>query len=259
MKVYSHSFFAMFTRFAMVIPGMDDGKGENLAMGIKQRVEDWEQCLSCFRSGAELQIINELAAKRVLKVSEPLGGVLDICDQYYGRTGGLFDPAVNRNRSRWSNVIWNSEKRSIHFSRPDVKLDMGAVGKGIALDDVVAYLRREGVKDAFLSFGESSIAGMGKHPHGEGWLVGSGKGMMLSDEFLSISGLQDTGEAGSETSGAHIYHPLKGGLVDLKRSVMVKCNSATEAEVLSTCAYMADETEFIQLREEFPDARWHLE
>lgn len=258
MIVYSHSFFAMYTRFTMLIPGMDDGSGEKLARGAEQRVEEWEQCLSSFRSGAELQLINELAANRVLKVSEPMGRVLDICDDYNSLTDGLFDPAVNQNRSKWTDLNWDSENRSIHFSSPDVKLDMGAIGKGIALDEVVDYLRAEGVSDAFLSFGESSIAGMGKHPHGDGWLVGSGDGFLLRDEFLSISGLQDLKEGRASESGAHIYHPRTGGLISHKHNVMVKCNSASEAEVLSTCAYLADEDEFGQLKRLFPEAQWKL-
>ena len=249
----------MNTRFAMVIPGMDDGRGEKLARGAEQRVEEWEQRLSAFRSGAELQIINELASQRVLKVSEPLGRILDICDHYNSLTRGLFDPAVNQNNSNWEDVILDREEGTIHFASPGVKLDMGAIGKGIALDDVVVYLRGEGVKDAFLSFGESSIAGMGKHPHGEGWLVGFGEGFMLCDDFLSISGLHDLKETRANESGAHIYHPLKGGLVCVKRKVMAKCESAVEAEVLSTCAYMADEDELGHLKSLFPAAQWHFE
>ena len=52
------------------------------------------------------------------------------------------------------------------------------------------------IVNAFLSFGESSIAGMGKHPHGEGWLVGSSEGFLLSDAFISVSGLQNQGGPG---------------------------------------------------------------
>lgn len=254
MIVYSHHFFAMHTRFAMVLPGLENTRGEELARGAKQRVEDWEQCLSGFRSGAELQLINELAADRELEVSESMARVLNLCTSYHLMTGGLFDPAVNKGNSSWSDVIWNQPKAGLRFARPGVKLDMGGIGKGIALDEVVAYLRTEGVSNAFLSFGESSIAGMGQHPNGEGWLVGTKDGFLLRDEFLSISGLQD-----KHDYGAHIYHPLKAELVRTERKVMVKCASATEAEVLSTCAYLADAEEFEQLKNKFPSAEWRVE
>ena len=256
MTVYSHSFLAMNTRLAMVIPGMTNEKGDELSVECRHIVENWEQCLSPFRSGAELQIINALASEREQLVSEPMSRVLDICDYYNRKTGGLFDPAVNRTRSGWSGVTRDHERNTLRFTSPGLKLDMGGIGKGIALEDVVAFLRSVDVNDAFLSFGESSLAGMGKHPHGEGWLVGKEEGFLLKDEFLSVSGLQDVRIPGEDRSHAHIYHPLKRELISVNKRVMVKCDSPVEAEVLSTCAYMADEQEFLLLKETFSNAGW---
>ena len=259
MKVYSHGFFAMNTRFNMVIPDLDSARGDVLGRISAQIVESWEQRLSRFRSGAELQIINELAYERDLLASEAMNRVLDICDSYHRLTKGLFDPAVNQGKGRWKDVIRDREKGSVRFAREGVKLDFGGIGKGIALEDVVSYLKLEDVVDAFLSFGESSIAGMGKHPHGEGWLVGSSKGFLLSDAFISVSGLLNQGGTVEPALKAHIYHPLKGELITTKRRVMVESKSAVEAEVLSTCAYMADEKEFEVLKMQFPDAQWQVD
>ena len=100
---------------------------------------------------------------------------------------------------------------------------------------------------------------MGKHPHGDGWLVGTGEGFLLKDAFISVSGLPDLKPSGEEEKMAHIYHPLKQELIRAEKKVMVKCDSAIEAEVLSTCAYMADENEFEQLKSQFPSAEWRME
>lgn len=259
MIVYSHSFMAMFTRFAMVIPGMESRRGEKLAVETERIVENWEACLSNYRSGAELQILNAMAHERELKISEPMARALDICAHYNSLTFGLFDPAVSDGGSRWTDVKRDSEKQSIRFANTGLRLDMGGIGKGIALEDVVLFLKSEGVTDAFLSFGESSLAGIGKHPHGDGWLVGSEEGFLLRDEFLSVSGLQDLPAAGKESSGAHIFHPIKGELINSTRKVMVKCDSPVEAEVLSTCGYMADTEEFKRLKNVFPAAEWRID
>ncbi|MCP4312104.1 MAG: hypothetical protein GY790_12635 [Bacteroidetes bacterium] len=252
---------AMNTRFAMVVPGIGNGRGDELAGGTERIVEEWEACLSTFRSGAELQVINTLAFERELMLSEPMARVLETCKRYNRLTAGLFDPAAGRGGGMWTDVILDPDRHTIRFANSGIKLDMGGIGKGIALEGVVAWLKSEDVNDAFLSFGESSLAGMGKHPHGEGWLVGAEEGFLLRDEFLSVSGLQDlhtSGEdvSGEDTSGAHIYHPLKGELINSARRVLVKCNSPVEAEVLSTCGYMADEKEFEQLKTVFPSAEW---
>ena len=250
---------AMNTRFAMVIPGIESGRGDELAGETERIVENWEACLSSFRSGAELQVINALAHERELRISEPLARILDICTRYHSLTAGLFDPAVSETGSRWADVIREADRQIIRFKNPNVKLDMGGIGKGIALEDVVAYLQSEGVRDAFLSFGESSLAGMGKHPHGDGWLVGSEDGFMLRDEFLSVSGLQDLHTHREDALRAHIYHPLKRAFVSSEKRVMVKCDSPVEAEVLSTCGYMADSEEFEKLKHVFPKAEWRID
>jgi thiamine biosynthesis lipoprotein len=249
----------MYTRFDMVIPGIRKERGDQLSRRVENIVEDWEQCLSLFRSGAELQIINELASKRAVRESVSMSRVLDICNHYNMMTDGLFDPAVNQARSRWIDVIRDRNEGTIKFANPGAKLDMGGIGKGIALEDVVVYLRSEGVTDAFISFGESSLAGMGKHPHGNGWLVGSREQFLLRDEFVSVSGLQNLRSRGEAERVAHIYHPVKRELIRADRSVMLKCSSPVEAEVLSTCGYMADEREFERLKSQFPNAQWRIE
>lgn len=249
----------MHTRFAMVIPGMESGRGDELAGKSHRIVEDWEARLSNFRSGAELYLINALAHERELRLSDPMLRVLLICSHYNDLTQGLFDPAATKSGSRWGDVTLDPEKQIIRYANSEVNIDLGGIGKGIALEDVVLFLRTEGVKDAFLSFGESSIAGMGKHPHGEGWLVGSEKGFLLRDEFLSVSGLQDLHIPGEDSGGAHIYHPFRGELVESTRRVMVKCDSPVEAEVLSTCGYMADDEEFRKLKRSFPSAEWRMD
>jgi thiamine biosynthesis lipoprotein len=243
----------------MVIPEMASVKGAKLAERVEKIVESWERCLSAYRKDAELYHLNSFAADREIKISKVLSDVFDTCDHYHWKSGGLFDPAVNQNKSSWKELQRNPENRSVFFAGPHVKLDMGAIGKGIALEDVVAYLRNEGIKNAFLSFGESSLAGMGNHPHGEGWLVESGPAILLMNDFLSISGLQDHPGEEKKGSGAHIYHPLKGRLILTKRRVLVKSTSAVEAEVLSTCAYMADDQEFEKIKIQFPDAYWYVD
>lgn len=259
MIVYSHSFMAMFTRFAMVIPGMESKRGDELAVETKRIVDNWEDCLSAFRIGAELQIINALAHNRELSISEPMVRVLGICQFYHSQTKGLFDPAVNEAGGRWTDVILDLDKQTIRFANSNLKLDMGGIGKGIALEDVVTLLRSKGVNDAFLSFGESSLAGIGKHPHGDGWLVGSEDGFLLRDEFLSVSGLKELRTSREDPSRAHIYHPLKGEFIRSSVRVMVKSDSPVEAEVLSTCGYMADADEFEQLKCVFPAAEWSID
>ncbi|MBI9061751.1 MAG: FAD:protein FMN transferase [Marinilabiliaceae bacterium] len=281
MKVYSHSFWAMNTRFVMVIPDMSQEDGDELSKSIQTIVEKWENRLSRFREGAELRRINAMAYEGTISVSTDMATVIDACDQYHRLTASLFDPAVasiydvmkcseniaerdlevQKAAGGWKYVEWDKNNRTIHFSSPEIILDMGGIGKGVALKEVVALLTSKSVRNAFLSFGESSIAGIGKHPYGDGWPVGvhnyqdsdaQASTCLLCDEFVSISGLQNSQDNTENGATAHIYHPLKGRLVNHSCNVMVKCQCPVQAEVLSTSMYMADEIEMQKLTKTFP-------
>lgn len=264
MKVYSHSFFAMNTRFVLVIPGLKQERGDVLSAHAEELVEALELCLSRFRPEAELFHINAHAGQEAVPVSECMAGVLDLCEHFYTLTGRLFDPAFHKGLG-WEKLVWDRDKQEVSFSDSGLMLDFGGMGKGLALKEVVAYLKAEGIEHAFLSFGESSIAGIGKHPHGEGWPLGlaraggdSGDAILLRDQFASISGLQKEKSEDQEHVHAHILHPLKGELVHLPRQVLVRSNCPVEAEVLSTCAYLSDQKELAFLEQAFPDSECYI-
>lgn len=283
MRVYSDSFFAMNTRFVMVIPGIPESPGAELSSHIRMIVMQPEHVYSRFLPGAELRSINTEAHRKEISVSGPMAQVLDLCDTYNLQTGGLFDPGFapiyDQLRSKesssaihlkelhdqcgWRWVNWNKKSQTIHFLNDTIKLDFGAVAKGIALKEVVVHLKNNGIENAFLSFGESSIAGVGTHPYGDGWPVGVDETLgnpkqkpvfLLKDAYLSVSGLQSKA---CNVLEAHIYHPLKGQLVSVSDEMMVKSNCPVEAEVLSTAVYLANENERKYLMNHFPDISWH--
>ena len=283
MKVFSHSFWAMNTRFVIVIPGLDQHTGSELSKGAELITEEWEQRLSRFRSNSELSQLNEKAYEMEFDVSPEMAEVLSTCTHYYHETGGLFDPAFStvydqiranaafnkeqldklQQNCGWRHVDWDEKKQKIRYQKSDVKLDFGGIGKGIALREVVAYLKEHDINSAFLSFGESSIAGIGSHPHGDYWPVSNSnvegntiedQVFQLKDEFLSVSGLQ----TGADDLKAHIYHPHKGHMVNETGEVMVKAHCPIETEVLSTVGYLATDSEKEWLKSRFPKASWHF-
>ena len=59
--------------------------------------------------------------------------------------------------------------RRVRFRRPGIELNLGAIGKGYALDRVAATLRSAGVQHALLSAGQSSLLAIGGR--GRGWTI----------------------------------------------------------------------------------------
>jgi FAD:protein FMN transferase len=116
-------------------------------------------------------------------------------------------------------------------------IDLGGFAKGYAMDRMTEKLRELGVQDAFISFGESSIAGLGRHPAGKSWPVSVPTGQtqidyQLKDESLSISG--SFAPDGGKPRYGHIINPAKGQTVTGHDTAIVQASSATVAEVLST-------------------------
>lgn len=278
MQVYSHSFLGMNTRFVIVIPGLNQEDGRNISQKIEEIVAAWENRLSRFLPDNELNAINKSAARIGIGVSDEMRDVLNYCDTYFKRTGGLFDPTYSsvydalkkeanlpqseierlHNSCGWNHVEWNKSSATIRFNSPNIKIDFGGIGKGIALKEVALFLKTNGLASAFLSFGESSIAGIGKHPFGEAWSVSIGqtngnanavKSLLLCDEFISVSGLQKT----ENKEIPHIYNPIKKCLVNRAESVMVKSACPVEAEVLSTSVYISSAPERDNLIKSFPN------
>jgi thiamine biosynthesis lipoprotein len=283
MEVYSHSFWAMNTRFVMIIPGIDEHTGHELAKGAEFITEVCEQRLSRFREGSELSRLNKLAFENQLSVSPEMAQVIDACHHYYLQTKGLFDPAyspvydllntANQRNSEahlklhqqcgWKQILWNNTTSKVKFLTPEVKLDFGGIGKGFAIKEVAGYLKKNDIKNAFLSFGESAIAGIGSHPYGDYWPVANSSLLkdekenhvfQLKDEFLSVSGLH---QKDSDMAKAHIYHPIKAMMLDKTGEIMVKSHCPVEAEVLSTAGYIANDSQREILKASFPDSRWH--
>jgi len=269
MKVYSNAFFAMNTRFVFVLPNINESKGEELYEQIKIIADKWERRLSRFDSKADLFRLNNTAHGYRVTVPIYLAELINLCEDYWKKTEGLFDPTyasvydllkknenqnieLIRSQCGWDQLEWNKVTNTIRFNSEYMQLDFGSFGKGVALKQVVQYLKSEGIESAFLSFGESSIATIGSHPFGKGWPILISESSLdsklsLCDDCISISGMQENGE----NLQAHIYHPVKREMVSRREIVAVQCDCPITAEIISTTIYMADLAERNRLIEKF--------
>lgn len=120
------------------------------------------------------------------------------------------------------------------MDHPQTQLDMGAIGKGFAVDAIIDLLKERRITSAFVDFGGSSFFGLGKPRGLAGWPValGSGQTVALVDRALSSSNSQHTGK--NDALEFHIIDPRSGQLVNAKRFVAVTAHTATQSEVWST-------------------------
>ncbi len=269
-----HQTIAAMTRFSMVVPGVDAAAGECFARATQALLIEQESMLSRFAAHGELAALNRSAADGPAPVPDALWKVLEACRRHHHLTGGAFDIAQGgAPGKRGMHLIeLDPAARTLRFTVPGVQLDLGGIGKGIALDLLRQHLQDEDVGQAFLSFGESSLAVIGTHPAADCWPVGvehlfepgtSLHRFDLRDAAMSTSGNRD--------GQSHIIDPLDGELISGCRTVSVCCASAADAEALSTALFVLAPAQRAQVLAHYPgvqavefayhqeDGRWSVE
>jgi FAD:protein FMN transferase len=141
-------------------------------------------------------------------------------------------------------VVLDATRRTVRFDRAGVELNLGAIGKGWALDRVAQTLRDHGVARALLSAGHSSIRAIGSPA--AGWPISLSSPRLdrpfarltLHDGALGTSG---AGEQYFEVDGkryGHVIDPRTGWPAQSALSVSVVCTEAAVADALSTAFFV---------------------
>ncbi|MGM0667073.1 MAG: FAD:protein FMN transferase [Bacteroidota bacterium] len=263
MNTEYRNFFSMGTRLDAVFINVDSARVDLLAGGIKNDLDRIEATLSIYRKDSELSVLNATAYEKDIVVSPFLFETIRSCLDYYKLTGGVFDAgkgkltgfAQRKDRREKANadslieqsgmklVEINEHKRSVRYHGKNVLIDPGGFGKGLAMRDIKTVMLSEGIDNALVSFGESTVLAMGTHPHGKHWPIAVTdiynkqaivRLARLSDNCLSTSGTGFVDEGGVFRSSGNIIDPLTGESMDEALTVSLISDDPLEAEVLST-------------------------
>jgi thiamine biosynthesis lipoprotein len=224
-----------------------------------------------------------LAAKAPVTTDPDTFHLIERALSYSRRTGGAFDITVGRlmkawgffrdtgrhpstdelaqalAQTGWEYVKLGETNRTVRFLRRKLELDLGAVGKGYALDRVASLLRAHGVEAALVGAGQSTYIAVGAPPGSEGWPVHVPDAhdsvrrlttVMLCDGALSTSGDSETFfELEGERYG-HILDPRTGYPVKGMVQVTVISSRAEVSDVLSTSLFVMGLKEGARLLDE---------
>lgn len=123
---------------------------------------------------------------------------------------------------------------------PSLRIESGGLGKGYAVDLVVAHLLSRGVTSALIHFGRSSSYALGNAPNGEPWklLVQFGEQGALGTITLRNAALSASDSFGQilRVQGSvlgHIIDPKTGELMREQVQAVVASANASEAEAAS--------------------------
>ena len=263
----------------------------DIGLAALDRVEELERRVSTWRVDSFTAKLNREAADGPVKVHPDLMALLKVSQQAYDDTGGVFDVTIGPLLDLWGvykkegrvptgdeiaatldrvgldKVAIDFDDRTVHYTRPGLRLDFGGIGKGYALDVAAQVLRAHDIECALLSGGDSTFVALGAPPETLGWNVIVDKvyhepnvddyvdRFVIKDEAFSTS----SGEGRSfEADGkrySHIYDPRTGEAVDETLGAMAVTTTGAMADALSTTFLVMGEDEVRAFCGEHPEVK----
>ena len=230
-----------------------------------------DEIMSDYREDSELSRLNREGATGLVLLSPDLYAILRTSVHYARRTDSAFDVTVGplvdawrqaSKRGRWldelergrvlsrvgySHLSLDESQQAARFDRPGVRVDLGGIAKGWAVDQAAEILRQRGIERALISAGTSSIYALGAPPGETVWKIAI-RHPLREDDLLTVVSLRDQSVS---TSGSyeqtrkiagktvsHILDPRNGMPVGTMWSSTVIAPTATESDALSTAAFV---------------------
>jgi thiamine biosynthesis lipoprotein len=229
------------------------------------RIAVLEAVLSPWRPESELSRVNATAHGAAVTVSPDMALFLDRALHFSRLTDGAFDPTVGALVEAWRlrdagrvpdateleqalratghrHVALDAASPTVRHGTPDVRLDPGGIGKGMALDAAADVIGGAGIDAFLLDFGGQLLA-RGAAPGETTWPVAIADPrdrarpllvLGLSDASLSTSAQSEHGVRVGGRWYGHVLDPRTGQPLPTAGSCTVLARTATEADALST-------------------------
>lgn len=224
--------------------------------------------MSRYRQDSELSRVNRQAASEPVQVSESLFTVLKQAqriselsagafDISFGSVGYLYDFRARQQPSdeelaeglekvNYRSVVLDPSAHTVQFLDDGVKLDLGGIAKGYAVDRGIEILRSFGIRNARLSAG-GDLRLLGDK-RGKPWIVGirdprseSRNAMVLPLTNVAVSTSGDYERFFFDDNHERIHHilsPVTGKPVKGVQSVTVLGDESVTTDGLSTAVFV---------------------
>jgi len=276
----------MGTRIFVELWSEDDAqsrqRGEQAIDAVMAEMRHIDETMSVYKPTSEISRVNNLAATRPVRISQELFQLLTAALEYSRITEGAFDityasvgylydfrerkrpteqeiqtalPAIN-----YRHVLLDAATRSVRFSQPGVRIDLGGIAKGFSVDRGIDILRSRGYQHALVNAGgDSRVIG---DRFGKPWIIGIRHPdhpdqiitrVPLTDSAFSTSGDYERYFDEGGVRYHHIIDPHTGHSASKVRSATVIAPTATRTDGLSKTAFVLGPEEAIRIYNGLPD------
>lgn len=272
----------MGTRCAVELWSTDRAAGEASIEAVFEEFRRIDRLMSTYKPDSEISRVNAQAAKGPVRVSQEFYDLIATSIEYSKLTRGAFDityasvgylydyrshvkpdtaqiaaalPGIN-----WRHIELLPQQHAIRFRRAGVRIDLGGIGKGYAVDRGIAVLRARGIDRAMVNAGgDTRIIG---DRFGRPWMVGvrnpddEGKVALrlpLTDTAISTSGDYERYFEEDGVRYHHILDPKTGRSASKVRSVTILADTATRTDALTKSVFIMGAQAGIAFIDTLPD------
>ncbi|MET0498063.1 MAG: FAD:protein FMN transferase [Steroidobacteraceae bacterium] len=272
----------MGTRITVELWADSSAAGNELIDAVLTEMRRIDASMSTYRKDSEVSMVNDRAAREAVVITPELFDLLSTSLKFSRLTDGAFDITYAsvgylydfRHNVRpddkqiaaalpgidYRHVLLDAKQRTVHFSRPGVRIDLGGIGKGHAVDRSIALLRSRGVAHALVTaggdsriigdrFGQPWVIGI-RHPDRKNEVIAR---IPLEDAALSTSGDYERYFDEKGIRYHHIIDPKTGDSARKVRSATIIGPTATMTDGLSKTAFVLGAQRAIEIYNSMED------
>lgn len=227
---------AMACTFEVALLEQDAAYAEQAARAALAEADRLELELSRFVPTSDVSRINALAPGEVVQVGVETLDCLKLAATVYAETGGAFDItfAGAAAPDAAPPLLLAPDSRSVGVSAAGVRIDLGGIGKGYAVDRIAEVLREWSIGAALIHSGQSTVFALGR-PAAAAWRIAI-RDPEEGDASLGQVHIADAALSGSGRllQGDHIVDPRRGRPVEDRLGAWAIAPSAALSDTLST-------------------------
>lgn len=270
----------MGTTYTVTVPKLPEQLFESdVAEQLNQRLEVINQQMSTWDPDSEISRFNQSETSDWFPISAEFLEVVVEAKRVYEVTDGAFDPTVSPVIDLWgfgdqrpkaiptdnqinaaldaigmNQIEFRSNPPSIRKLNSQIQLNLSAIAKGYAVDDLARTLQELGIRSFMVDIGGETRAGAAK-PNGNPWKLGieSPLGGLQRIVPLTENSIATSGDYRNffELDGkrySHAINPVTGRpVVDPAAAVSVRHASCMTADAFATALMVMNQEEAVRL------------
>ena len=269
MNICVKQFYILGTIIELKVYG---GNAEKAIDDAILKLNEIDDKMSVFKNSSEVSIINSNAGISHCVVSTDTYFVIKKAVEYSKLSEGAFDATIRPVVELWGintdhakipktleikndmklinykDIILNDKAKSIKLRNENQQIDLGAIAKGFAADEVKNILIRNDIKHAIIDLG-GNIYALGNKPDGTLWNIGIQDPINKSGKYVGIVCVQNKSVVTSGNyeryfikEGKRYHHiidprtgePSENGII----SATVVSEYSIDGDALTTCVYV---------------------